>query len=33
MCIRDRFFYDHWDMNGMVYFKMTMVAVVVVLTQ
>ncbi len=28
-----KFFYDHWDMNGMVYFKMTMVAVVVVLTQ
>ena len=23
-----KFFYDHWDMNGMVYFKMTMVAVV-----
>ena len=22
-----KFFYDHWDMNGMVYFKMTMVAV------
>ena len=28
-----KFFYDHWDMNGMVYFKMTMVAVVVLLTQ
>tara|TARA_B100000029_G_scaffold43178_1_gene40011 strand:+ start:2119 stop:2457 length:339 start_codon:yes stop_codon:yes gene_type:complete len=28
-----KFFYDHWDMDGMVYFKMTMVAVVVVLTQ
>ena len=28
-----RYFYDHWDMNGLVYFKMAMVAFVVVLTQ
>ena len=28
-----KFFYDHWDMSGMIIFKMTMVAVVVVLTQ
>ena len=28
-----KFFYDHWDMNGMIFFKMGMVAFVVVLTQ
>ena len=28
-----KFFYDHWDMRGMVGFKMAMVAFVVVLTQ
>ena len=28
-----KFFYDHWDMQGMVAFKMTMVAFVVVVTQ
>ncbi len=28
-----KFFYDHWDMQGMVAFKMAMVAFVVVVTQ
>tara|TARA_B100000029_G_scaffold444330_1_gene464036 strand:+ start:148 stop:486 length:339 start_codon:yes stop_codon:yes gene_type:complete len=28
-----RFFYDHWGINGMVYFKMAMVGFLVVLTQ
>lgn len=28
-----RFFHDHWGIDGLVYFKMAMVAFVVVLTQ
>ena len=28
-----KFFYDRWDMDGMIFFKMAMVAFVVVLTQ